>query len=103
MPNTCFPFENMKRKYSNERKNLDQIENFSYEIVPFQGTVPVSITWPMACKTDCFVFHGTHKASYLTKDSAPFDFEMYQTLSVLLLPSEYPVPLDCYQRNVWMF
>ena len=72
MPNTCFPFENMKRKILNKRKNLYQIEKFSYEVVLSQGTVPVSITWPIACKTDCFVFHGTHKAPYLTKDSAPF-------------------------------
>ncbi|MBT2576793.1 hypothetical protein J7E43_05145, partial [Bacillus sp. ISL-8] len=39
-----FNSKTCKRKYSNKRKNLDQIENSSYEVLLFQGTVPVSIT-----------------------------------------------------------
>ena len=73
MPNTCFQFENMKKKYSNKRKNLNQIENFSYEVVRFQGTVPVSITCLIACKTDCFCFFMVLiKLRIWQKDSAPF-------------------------------
>ncbi|ANS51605.1 hypothetical protein BT246_63140 (plasmid) [Bacillus thuringiensis] len=34
-----------KESTPHKRKKLDQIENSSYEVVRFQGTVPVSSKW----------------------------------------------------------
>ncbi|PND13321.1 hypothetical protein CW304_21170 [Bacillus sp. UFRGS-B20] len=70
-----FPIRKNIEKENNFKEGKDS--RFNREIplmkLKFQGTVPVSITGPIACKTDCFcLFIVLHKASYLTKRlSAP--------------------------------
>ena len=39
-----FPIRKHEKKQLQEGKTLDSIEKSSYEVVRFQGTVPVSIT-----------------------------------------------------------
>ena len=66
-----FPIRKHEKKQLQEGKTLDSIEKSSYEVVRFKEPFRFLSPDQSLVRQIVLFVHRTHKASYLTKDSAP--------------------------------